>query len=84
MKHSDCKNCATIDAAKGYCHCHKQIVLIDTPVCGQLDPLPKCGGCARFRADANEPDLGFCTAEKKQPWTYPDLICSGCEMYEAK
>ena len=84
LKHNDCKNLATIDVAKGYCHVHKQIVLIDTPVCPKFDALPKCGICAKFVCNKDEENLGTCTAEKHTPWTYPDLIASSCEMYISK
>ena len=84
LKHDECKYLATVDAAKGYCHCQKKMLLIDLPVCEKFEALPKCRICANFVGDKDEENLGTCTAGKNNPWTYPDLIASTCEMYTAK
>ena len=82
-KHDDCMNLSTIDVAKGYCHCNKATVLIDTPICPKFSLRKKCGNCKNFKRDEKEENLGVCMAEKHQPWTYPDLITQSCEMYQA-
>ncbi len=84
LKHDDCRNLATVDVAKGYCYCHKRMVIIDTPVCERFDALPKCGICAHFVGDKEEKNIGICSAEKNHPWTYPDLITTTCELYKNK
>ncbi|MDR2005661.1 MAG: 4-hydroxyphenylacetate decarboxylase small subunit [Acidaminococcales bacterium] len=84
LKHDDCKNLATIDVTKGYCHLHKRLVAIDSLVCDEFLALPKCGICANFLSDKTEKYMGVCTAGKKHPWTYQDLIVENCEMYKEK
>jgi hypothetical protein len=81
-KHDDCRNLATIDVAKGYCHLNKSTVLIDTPVCPNFSALHKCATCKSFEKDAKESNIGVCAAEKHRPWTYPDLIAQSCELYQ--
>ena len=82
-KHDDCRHLATIDVAKGYCHCNKSMVIIDTPVCPKFTRLQKCANCKNFKKDAKEDNIGVCTAERNNPWTYPDLIAQNCALYEA-
>jgi hypothetical protein len=83
LKHDDCRNLAVVDAFKGYCNCHKNMVPIDTPVCDEFVSLPKCGICANFEAGKEE-NMGICAAGKGRPWTYPDLIGLSCEMYKGR
>ncbi|HHW39766.1 MAG TPA: 4-hydroxyphenylacetate decarboxylase small subunit [Syntrophomonadaceae bacterium] len=84
LKHHDCRNFIPVDVAKGICNVHKQMVLIDTPVCEKFRTLPKCKNCAHFTADPGQDTMGTCEAEKTKPWTFADLITVTCENYSAK
>jgi 4-hydroxyphenylacetate decarboxylase small subunit len=79
-KHNDCWNFVTVDVAKGICRRRGELVAIDTPVCKNFRPLPKCKNCAHF-APGSEEGIGVCGAELHKPWTYPELIAVTCEMY---
>ncbi|MDT3700156.1 MAG: 4-hydroxyphenylacetate decarboxylase small subunit [Thermincola sp.] len=84
LAHKDCRNFAPVDVVKGLCHLHKQMVLIDSPVCEKYKILPKCESCSNFKPDCTEAKLGICLAEATEPWTYAELIAVTCENYSAK
>lgn len=84
LNHTDCRNFIPVDVAKGICRVSGEKVLIDTDVCDKMVPMPKCKNCAGFVKGVNEDNIGVCTADKKEPWTYGELPAVTCEMYRAK
>ncbi len=84
MMHKDCRNFAPVDVVKGVCHVHKQMVMIDSPVCESYKMLPKCENCNNFKPDSAQADLGVCQAETTEPWTYAELNAVTCEQYRKK
>jgi len=83
LKHSDCLNFTTIDAAKGICRVLNQVVFIDTDTCSEYEELPKCKNC-KFFNEPNKENIGTCTGLSKESWTYGELIGITCEGYKSK
>ncbi len=83
LRHDDCRNFIPIDVAKGFCNAKKMNVMIDTPVCGKFEALPKCKNCANFK-DATEDNMGKCVGFDDGYWAFADLKAANCEKYEAK
>ena len=81
LTHSDCRNCITVDVAKGMCRRTNDIVLIDAAACDSYQQLPKCKFCVNFRPGSE--GLGTCTAEAGQPWAYAEMIAVTCAMFKA-
>jgi 4-hydroxyphenylacetate decarboxylase small subunit len=83
FRHTDCRNFAPVDVAKGLCHVRKQMILADDESCELFQKLPKCKHCQHYTAGL-EAYLGVCGAEKSRPMTYPDLIGVTCERFAWK
>ena len=83
LKHTDCRNYAPVDVAKGICHRTKELVLADTDHCEHFTQLQKCKFCSHYTAARAEEFIGTCGAIPQKPWTYPDLITVTCEMFKA-
>jgi 4-hydroxyphenylacetate decarboxylase small subunit len=80
-KHSDCRNFAPVDVAKGICHRTKDLVITDSLPCEDFLSLPKCRNCRLYEPDPTEPVMGLCQAEKDRPWTYAELVAITCQWY---
>lgn len=82
-KHSDCRNYAPVDVAKGICHRTKDLVLADGNHCEQFTATQKCKFCSHYTA-GTERFIGICEAARTRPMTYPDLTTVTCEQFAAK
>lgn len=80
LKHNDCRNFCTVDAAKGICRRLGELVAVDTDTCNCLSPLPKCKNCDQFTP--TEGEVGTCGAEKNRPWAYREMVAVTCEWYK--
>jgi 4-hydroxyphenylacetate decarboxylase small subunit len=82
MKHNDCLNFSSIDAAKGICRLTKQLINIDSGVCEHLKLAPKCKNCKSFEK-TSAAGTGICRGLSKEDWTYESLNAVTCRGYEA-
>lgn len=82
FKHTECRNYAPVDVAKGICHRTKEIVLADGEHCEHIEKIQKCKFCSQYTASKQE-FLGTCGAVISKPMTYPDLVTVTCEMFRA-
>lgn len=80
--HTECRNYAPVDVAKGICHRTKELVLADGDHCEHLEKIQKCKFCSQYTA-SNQEYLGTCDAVISKPMTYPDLVTVTCEMFKA-
>jgi 4-hydroxyphenylacetate decarboxylase small subunit len=83
LKHDDCMNFATVDAAKGICRKTNQLIFTDTDVCENLQLMPKCKNCINFK-NADKESIGVCHGLEKQDWSYGELAALNCEGYNPK
>jgi len=81
IHHADCRNYCTMDVAKGICRRTGNTVLIDDNACSCFQALPKCKFCAHY--SATDENIGVCKAEAGEPWAYPEMIATTCEMFES-
>lgn len=81
LRHTDCRNYAPLDVAKGICHRTKEIVLADGDQCDHFVPTQKCKFCVYYVS--TEPYFGNCYAVSNHPVTYPDLITVTCQDFRA-
>lgn len=81
MKHNDCLNFSSIDAAKGICRLTKQIINIDSTVCEHLKLTPKCKICKSFEK-TSEDGTGLCKGLSKEDWTFENLNAVTCKGFE--
>jgi len=81
LRHTDCRNYAPLDVAKGICHRTKEIVLADTDQCEHFVATQRCKFCDHYVS--TEPYLGNCRAASHHPVTYADLIAVTCENFRA-
>ena len=79
-KHSDCRNFAPVDVAKGICHRKKELILADGDLCENFIELPKCKHCQNYLPGGEE-YLGLCNASQPAVMAYPDLISVTCEYF---
>ncbi len=82
-KHNDCRNFVTVDVSKGICRRTGEMIVLDSDTCEHFSELPKCKNCAAFARNGAD-EMGTCQADKRQPWTYPELIAVTCGMYSHK
>lgn len=78
--HSDCKNFALLDVAKGLCRWSDAIVLIDAPLCPEFETLPKCAHCKLYADDGE--GLGKCAGYAKPYWIDGNFNASLCRYFE--
>jgi len=76
------RNFVPIDVAKGLDLSTGEKVNAD-----DIDPnyerLPKCQYCANFKENKEKIGLGWCQADKKNPFiAYPDMCAVTCGMYK--
>ncbi len=83
LKHNDCLNFSSIDAAKGICRLTKQLINIDTDVCESLRLAPKCKNCKSF-TNPNEDGTGICKGLEKEHWTFESLSAVTCKGHKFK
>lgn len=83
LKHNDCLNFCSIDAAKGICRLTKQCIAIDSNLCGSFTLAPKCNNCEHFH-NADEKGIGLCKGLTKEDWVYGSLPAVTCTSYKAK
>ncbi|WP_252229679.1 4-hydroxyphenylacetate decarboxylase small subunit [Clostridium sp. ZBS15] len=81
MKHNDCLNFSSIDAAKGICRISNQMIFIDTPICNNFNEAHKCRNCTNFK-NPDKDNMGTCTGLKIEAWTFGDLSAATCEGYK--
>ncbi len=79
LTHTDCRNYAPVDAAKGICHRRKELLLGDEEHCEHFVATQKCKFCEHFIA--GPPHLGTCDAAPARPMTYPELITVTCRDF---
>jgi 4-hydroxyphenylacetate decarboxylase small subunit len=79
LRHTDCRNYAPLDVAKGICHRTKEIVLADGDHCEHFVATQKCKFCDHYVSV--QPYLGNCYAVSNHPVTYPDLITLTCKNF---
>ena len=83
LRHNDCLNFSSIDAAKGICRLTKEIINIDSDVCEALNLAPKCKNCKNFDKPNNE-GIGVCKGLAKEDWTFESLNAVTCNGHEFK
>ena len=83
LKQNDCLNFCSIDAAKGICRLTKQLINIDSDVCGKFQLAPKCSNCEHFH-DADEKGIGICKGLSKEDWVYGSLNAGTCAAHKWK
>lgn len=81
LKHNDCLNFCSIDAAKGMCRLTKQVVNIDSDTCGSLVLAPKCNNCRHFD-NPDDKGIGMCSGLSKENWTFGSLNAITCIGHE--
>ncbi|MDK2824075.1 MAG: 4-hydroxyphenylacetate decarboxylase small subunit [Clostridia bacterium] len=82
LKHSDCRNFAPVDVAKGICRIKNELIFIDSSVCNKFVTLPKCKNCSNFVPDKDH--MGTCKGFKDNYWAYEENIAVTCEEYAVK
>ncbi len=80
-KHTDCRNFAALDVAKGICHRSTEMVAADAEHCEHFVATQKCKFCRHFVVTGQY--LGTCNAAPTPVMTYPDLITVTCEDFSA-
>ena len=83
LKHNDCLNFCSIDAAKGMCRITKQLINIDSDICEGLVLAPKCNNCKHFN-NPDEKGIGICSGLSKEDWTFGSLSAVTCKGHEFK
>lgn len=83
LKHNDCLNFCSIDAAKGICRLTKQFIAIDSTICSSFRLAPRCNNCEHFY-DADEKGIGLCKGLPKEDWVYGSLSAITCTSHKAK
>ena len=83
MKHNECLNFASVDAAKGICRVSGEVVFIDSDSCTYFEKLPKCMHCKFFENQDNN-HIGTCKGLDQEAWTFGDLTATTCKGYEEK
>lgn len=81
LTHGDCRNYVQMDVAKGICRRTNDVVLINAPSCEAYEQLPKCKFCSQYAGSGE--GMGTCTADKDQPWAYPEMIAVTCKTFRA-
>lgn len=81
LKHNDCLNFCSIDAAKGICRLTKGFVNIDSDICECLVLAPKCNNCRNFH-EPDEKGVGICKGLEYEDWTFGELSTITCEGHE--
>lgn len=81
LKHNDCLNFCSIDAAKGICRLTKEFINIDSCICKSLVLAPKCGNCKNFKISDNN-GIGICKGLEHEDWTFSSLSAITCRGHE--